>query len=98
MLPIIVFTIGSFLLLISLSRPSLSYVVSPPPLLIKLGAMSYGIYVIHFPVTILLSRFPYFSGSALTFCIRLVVYLLIVIGAGYLLELKIQPWLKARIT
>lgn len=98
LLPIIAFIIGSLLLIISLSRPSLTHLVSPPPLLIKLGAMSYGIYVIHFPITTLLSRFPYFSGSALTFCIRLVVYLLIVIGAGYLLELKIQPWLKARFT
>jgi peptidoglycan/LPS O-acetylase OafA/YrhL len=67
-----------------------------PMAFIKLGAISYGVYVIHFPISLLLSRITVFSGTATTYCIRLLLDLVLVIAAGYLLELKIQPWFKAR--
>lgn len=96
LLPIIIFIIGSALLIVSLVRATPAVPVLLAPSLLKLGAISYGIYVIHFPISIMLSHIPYFSGSALTFSVRLVIHLLLVLGAGYLLELKIQPWFKAR--
>ena len=94
-LPLSVFIIGSALLIASYLRPIREGPIVLAPALLKLGAISYGIYVIHFPISILLSHIPYFSGSALTFCVRLAIHLLLVLGAGYLFELKIQPWFKA---
>jgi peptidoglycan/LPS O-acetylase OafA/YrhL len=96
LLPIISVAIGSAFLIVSLLRPPSIDPVLPAPAFLKLGAISYGIYVIHFPLSIMLSHIPYFSGSALSFSVRLVIHLLLVLGAGYLLELKIQPWFKAR--
>ena len=96
LLPISIFTIGSLLLFISLLRPTSTKLILPSPALLKLGAISYGIYVIHFPISIMLSHIPYFTGSALSFSVRLIIHLLLVLGAGFLLELKIQPWFKSR--
>ena len=96
LLPIIIFTIGSVLVVSSLLRAAPNGPVLPAPVFLKLGAISYGIYVIHFPLGIMLSHIPYFSGSVLSFSIRLVIHLLLVLGAGYLLELKVQPWFRAR--
>lgn len=96
LLPIIIFTIGSILVVISFFRPASTDPILPATVFLKLGAISYGIYVIHFPLGVMLSHIPYFSGSALSFSARLVIHLLLVLGAGYLLELKIQPWFKAR--
>ena len=70
--------------------------ISLPAPLLKLGAVSYAIYVIHFPIGMLLARITSFSGSALTFAVRLIIDLVLVLIAGYLLELKVQPWFKAR--
>lgn len=62
---------------------------------IKLGAISYGLYIIHFPILVLFGKLGYFSGSLLTYSIRLIAYLGVSLYAGYLLELKIQPRIAA---
>ena len=80
---------------INVLRPQSTTVIALPYPFIKLGAISYGIYVIHFPISIMLSHITVFSGTILTYCIRLAVDLLLVLTAGYLLELKVQPFFKA---
>ncbi|MBO0357614.1 acyltransferase [Hymenobacter sp. BT186] len=62
--------------------------------LIVTGGISYGLYIIHFPVFYFFNQIQEFSGSLLTFVIRLFLYLLIVVGLAYLLEKKLQPWIK----
>ena len=97
-LPIIFFTVGTGLLLIARSRPQLARANLLSTWLLKLGAISYGIYTIHFPTSIILSHIVAFSGSAFTFSIRLVLDLLLVITGSYLLKLKFQPWIKSRLS
>lgn len=94
-LPILFFIIGIGCLFINVLRPQSTTVIALPYPFIKLGAISYGIYVIHFPISIMLSHITVFSGTILTYCIRLAVDLLLVLTAGYLLELKVQPFFKA---
>lgn len=66
--------------------------------LIPLGAISYGIYVIHFPILVLFGRVSFFSGSTLTLVVRTLLFLLTVWGAAYLLDKKFQPWAKRLLT
>jgi peptidoglycan/LPS O-acetylase OafA/YrhL len=58
------------------------------------GALSYGLYMIHFPILIVFYRIGWFSGTALTFSVRLVCYIILCAIASYLLEKKYQPWAK----
>ncbi len=97
LLPILFFTVGTGLLLIAHNRPQPVFNNLLPTWLLKLGAISYGIYTIHFPLSILLSHIIAFSGSAFTFSIRLAFDLLLVIASSYLLEIKFQPWIKVRL-
>ncbi|WP_210515879.1 acyltransferase family protein [Hymenobacter terricola] len=62
--------------------------------LIPLGSISYGIYIIHFPLIMLFQHVEIFSGSSLTFLLRCSLYLGIVLAAGWFLERKFQPWAK----
>jgi peptidoglycan/LPS O-acetylase OafA/YrhL len=63
-----------------------------------LGAISYGIYVIHFPLLMLFQEISFFSGSGITFFIRAFLYTCIVLVIGWLLEHKVQIWIKSRIS
>ncbi len=65
---------------------------------IKLGAISYGLYVIHFPLMVIFSKTSILSGSVFTFTLRLTLYITACLAAAYVLEKRIQPrvggWLR----
>ncbi|WP_342644606.1 acyltransferase [Mucilaginibacter sp. CSA2-8R] len=57
-----------------------------------LGSVSYGLYVIHFPVMIVFGKVTAFSGSTVTFITRfLLLFLPACLAAAYVLEKKMQP-------
>jgi peptidoglycan/LPS O-acetylase OafA/YrhL len=95
-MPISFFAIGTLLLVISYFRSKSNNESLLPNFLLKIGSISYGIYVIHFPISNALSRITIFSGSALTFWVRLLIDIILVLIASYLLEMKIQPWFRRR--
>ena len=62
-----------------------------------LGLISYGIYIIHYPLLFVFREVPFFSGTATAFIVRLLIYLIIVLSLGWLLEVKVQPWVKQKL-
>ncbi|MDO7886368.1 acyltransferase family protein [Hymenobacter cheonanensis] len=94
--PMFFFLIGSVILLFTRNQHKNEQAAPLPVSLLKLGGISYGIYVIHFPISVFLSRFTTFSGSGFTFSVRLALDVMLVLLTGYVLEMKIQPWFKAR--
>ena len=62
--------------------------------LIPVGAISYGLYIIHFPIMVVFHRIHVFSGTLTTFVVRGVLVLTISGYAAYWLEKKFQPWAK----
>jgi peptidoglycan/LPS O-acetylase OafA/YrhL len=61
---------------------------------IKLGALSYGLYVIHYPILMLFRRIDYFSGTWITFAIRFFLFMTLSIISAYILEKKLQPQIR----
>lgn len=57
---------------------------------IKLGSISYGLYIIHFPILIFLGKVHLLSGNAFFYYLRLLLYVTIALAAGYYLEKRIQ--------
>ncbi|RYE19624.1 MAG: hypothetical protein EOP45_12375 [Sphingobacteriaceae bacterium] len=55
------------------------------------GGISYGIYIIHFPILASFKSVHEFSGSGLTFSVRFILVIGFSILAAYLLEKKWQP-------
>jgi peptidoglycan/LPS O-acetylase OafA/YrhL len=68
---------------------------------IRLGAVSYGLYVIHFPLMVIFSKADFFKGSGFTFAIRLALFIPACLAAAYVLEKRLQPriggWLRKRL-
>ncbi|GAA4494353.1 hypothetical protein GCM10023172_04310 [Hymenobacter ginsengisoli] len=62
-----------------------------------LGSISYGVYIIHYPLLWLVHEVPFFSGSVGTWLGRLVGYFALVLGLSWVLERRLQPWLKRRL-
>ncbi|TGE04748.1 acyltransferase family protein [Hymenobacter fodinae] len=58
------------------------------------GAISYGIYIIHFPVMHAFQCLEMFSGSAQTFWVRTVLFFIVTVILAYILEKIIQPRIK----
>ena len=65
--------------------------------LAPLGGISCGIYIIHYPLLSLAHQVPGFSATAATFAGRLAAYLAVVLAGSWLLERRVQPWLKKRL-
>jgi peptidoglycan/LPS O-acetylase OafA/YrhL len=65
--------------------------------LIGTGSISYGLYIVHFPILYLSSRILFFSGSPLTFLVRLLCFLAIVTWGATVLETRFQPWRKRKL-
>ncbi|MBF9143443.1 acyltransferase family protein [Hymenobacter properus] len=62
--------------------------------LIYTGSLSYGIYIVHYPILYSFGHTALFTGSPLTYIIRLAIFLLIVWAGSFILEKKFQPWIK----
>ncbi len=72
-------------------RLSLQYMVN-------LGSISYAIYVIHYPILYTLSKIKVFTGTTLSYFIRVLIFTGIVILISFLLEKKLQPLIKKKFT
>lgn len=63
-----------------------------------LGSISYGLYIIHFPVLIVLGRFNLFSGTMTAYLWRASIAIALSVGVAFVLEKKFQPgvrkWLR----
>lgn len=64
---------------------------------LPLGSISYGIYIIHYPLRGLLDEMPVFSSNLVSWLVRLAGYLAVVLAISWLLERRLQPWLKRRL-
>jgi peptidoglycan/LPS O-acetylase OafA/YrhL len=62
-----------------------------------LGSVSYGLYVIHFPIMVIFGKVGVFSGSTITFIIRLFAFIATCLVAAYVLEKRIQPWVGGKL-
>jgi Predicted acyltransferases len=58
-----------------------------------LGSISYGIYIIHFPILVLLNRMYNYFGLE-NFILRFLILITLVLFVSYLLEKKMQPLFK----
>ena len=66
--------------------------------LAQVGSVSYGLYIVHVPLLYLMHQLaPSFSGTALTYGLRLAVFVAAALGMAYWLEKKLQPWVKGRL-
>lgn len=64
--------------------------------LVPLGYVSYGIYIIHYPIFFLFQQVKAYAGTPITFIIRLLLHLIVVLILGWLLERKLQPWFRKK--
>lgn len=62
--------------------------------LVPIGTISYGLYIVHFPLMIALGRVTTFSGTPWTFAVRTVAFLVVAVVGAYLLEHQFQPRVK----
>ncbi len=58
------------------------------------GSISYAVYVVHMPLVNLLRQVDFLAGTPVSFAVRLIVLLLALLGLSYVLELKMQPYLR----
>jgi len=61
---------------------------------IWLGSISYGIYIIHFPVLFVFGRFIFLPNNLWCYLLKIILYLFVVLLFSFLLERKFQPQIK----
>ena len=61
---------------------------------LKSGSISYGLYIIHFPILFLFGRISLANDNLFFYIIRVILYLLITLLAAWILEKKLQPKFK----
>ncbi|MBD2724046.1 acyltransferase family protein [Hymenobacter armeniacus] len=66
--------------------------------LVKLGGISYGLYIVHFPIMTGLRRVEAFSGTGFTYGVRFALYLLLSLLLAYYLEKLLQPQMRRLLT
>jgi peptidoglycan/LPS O-acetylase OafA/YrhL len=67
--------------------------------LAPVGMISYALYAIQLPIAdAIRDRFGFLpSGSAASYVVRLAVFAVIALSAAWLLECRMQPWIRARL-
>lgn len=95
------FPIGCFLISLILyhNRSTLIECLSEKLIIVgrKLGAISYGMYIIHLPILVLFSKISFFQGTGFTYVMRLLMYLSLSTIAAYFLEMKFQFWISKKL-
>lgn len=56
-----------------------------------LGSISYGVYIVHFPILMLFGSSMFFTGNVILYLVKFTLYATIVLIAAFLLERKFQP-------
>jgi peptidoglycan/LPS O-acetylase OafA/YrhL len=64
----------------------------------KAGGLSYGLYIIHYPLIILLKNYALLATPALPYSVQALLFGLLAVGCAYGLEKKFQPVVKAWLT
>ena len=64
----------------------------------KAGGLSYGLYIIHYPLIFLLKNYASLGTPALPYGVRALLFGLLALGCAYGLEKKFQPTIRAWLT
>jgi peptidoglycan/LPS O-acetylase OafA/YrhL len=60
--------------------------------LAPVGAISFGIYAVGFPIAYSIFKSPFLpSGTAMTYTLRVLVLVVLTFGIAWILERKLQP-------
>ena len=62
-----------------------------------LGSISYAFYVVHFPLLFVVQRLPLPRGTIPAYFGRMLVWAILTVSLAWFLELRFQPWIKARL-
>jgi peptidoglycan/LPS O-acetylase OafA/YrhL len=91
LLPCAFYMLGILLLALGKIRPEAES-NRFPKFMVTLGSISYGIYLLHYIIILLISRIPFLYGAATTFLARSLGVLLLTLAGGYLLEKVWHPF------
>lgn len=93
-----IFLIPSFLLVSALITHYLKSIRINLDFLVWTGSISYGLYVIHAPVMYSFKYIPFLGQNRGLFILRVIVIISIVLGMSYVLEKKMQPFFRKKLS
>ncbi len=64
---------------------------------VKLGTVSYGLYIFHFPLLVIFGKVSFFSGTGASYAVRFVLYIALSLLFAFVLEKRFQVWASARL-